>query len=236
MISDIQKCCLQRGVTRLCHFTPSRNLPHIAEGKIGILATAHLRTNERAVLNPTDESRWDGWLSHVCCSIEYPNAWYLVKAQANERLFQDWVILMLAPRYIWHSETHFCPRNSAAQGGSLVRSGFAAFQSVYADRVVGAYGRTRTRDPRMLSCCPTDDQAEVLVKDRIDFADIQKVIVRDNAQAKREVLRMRLTGLGDTAYKIVVVPDLFDPYLVSSSIRQGIRPHETTWVNSAIVA
>ena len=229
MISEIQKECLRRGVTRLCHFTPSRNLSHIAAGKLGILATASLRADEKAILNPTDSKRWDGWISHVCCSIEYPNAWYLVKAREKEKLFRDWVVLFIQPHYIWSIDTHFCPRNSAAQGGTLVRAGFAAFHSLYSSHVLGAYKTTITRTPQMLACCPTDDQAEVLVKDRIRLEDIQGVAVRSEMQAQCEIARLRLAGLGESTFKFVVAPGLFDPHIVSPTLRRGHRPSEMLW-------
>jgi hypothetical protein len=232
MIAEIQKECLRRGVTRLCHFTPSRNLAHIAAGKLGILATANLRRDEQTVLNPTDSKRWDGWVSHVCCSIEYPNAWYLVKAQEKEKLFRDWVVLFIQPHYIWSIDTLFSPRNAAAQGGTLVYAGFPTFQSLYSNNILGAYDRTMTRTPQMLDCCPTDDQAEVLVKDRIRLEDIQAVAVRSEMQAQCEIARLRLGGLGESSFKFVIASDLFNPRIVSPAIRRGHRPPETLWAQA----
>ena len=80
---------MQRGITRLCHFTPSRNLSHIAEDRTGILSAKHLLEAEKTIFNPTDLERLDGYPDHVCCSIQYPNAWYFKKARSRERLFQD---------------------------------------------------------------------------------------------------------------------------------------------------
>jgi hypothetical protein len=229
--AQIHKSCQERRITRLCHFTPSRNLPGIAEGKVGVLATRHLREDERAVFSPTDLERFDGWLGHVCCSIEYPNAWYLARAREKEKLFRDWVILFIEPHYIWKIGTRFCQRNAAADRGMLVREDVGAFNSLFNNDVQGAWGRTRTRTPRMLTCSPTDDQAEVLVEDSIAFRDIIAVGVRDESQAKRETVRLRLAGVGQAAYKFVVSPDLFEPSCVSAIIREGQRPKETVWVN-----
>lgn len=36
---------------------------------------------ERDMLNQVDEVRADGELDYVCCSIEYPNSWYLDNAK-----------------------------------------------------------------------------------------------------------------------------------------------------------
>jgi hypothetical protein len=219
----------QRKISRLCHFTPSRNLPGIAEGKIGVLATRSLLENERAVFSPTDAERYDGWLSHVCCSIEYPNGWYLARAREKETLFRDWVILFLDPHYIWQSETNFCQRNAAAARGTLVKPGFESFNSLYDNYVQGARGRIMSRSPQMLACCPTDDQAEVLIQDSVAFRDIHAVVVRDEAQARRESVRLKLAGVGEETYKIVISADLFEPYNVSALIRSGQRPKEVLW-------
>jgi len=104
---------VQRGITRLCHFTPSRNLAHILSGGLGILATKHLKDDERALYNATDLARLDGHEDHICCSIEYPNAWYFDRAKDREPLFRDWVVLLINPRYLWEDGTKFCPRNAA---------------------------------------------------------------------------------------------------------------------------
>ena len=54
-----------RGISRLCHFTPSRNLMHIATDPNGLLSSARLREDEKAVLNATDVQRLDGFPDHV---------------------------------------------------------------------------------------------------------------------------------------------------------------------------
>ena len=60
MIEAIRRDAERRGTTRLCHFTPSRNLQHIAANRAGILATGQLTNDERATFNPTDLLRLDG--------------------------------------------------------------------------------------------------------------------------------------------------------------------------------
>ncbi len=39
MIADIRASAHVRGITRLCHFTPSRNLMHIATDPNGLLVS-----------------------------------------------------------------------------------------------------------------------------------------------------------------------------------------------------
>jgi hypothetical protein len=97
----------RRGIARLCHFTPSRNLGHILSGTVGVLATERLEKDERHIFTPTDLERLDRHKGHISCSIEYPNAWYFDKARARDILFRDWVILFIHPKYLWMDETRF---------------------------------------------------------------------------------------------------------------------------------
>ena len=167
-IASIQNRAVQRRITRLCHLTPSRNLGHIAVDPRGILALQHLEKDEKSVFNPTDLARLDGYLDHVCCSIQYPNAWYFRKARNKEQLFPDWVVLLIKAHYLWQASTKFCPRNAAAMHGRLVSEGVQAFEALFAKTVEGTHGFKR--GPHHPVFLPTDEQAEVLIPDRIETA------------------------------------------------------------------
>ena len=221
-IDSIQASAVLRGITRLCHFTPSRNLGHIAEDRAGILASKHLWEDEKAVFNPTDSERLDGYQDHVCCSIQYPNAWYFRKAQGREPLFLDWVILLIKPHYLWYVGAKFCPRNAAAEHGRLVDEGAEAFEALFAETVEGTH--TYRRYHRHPAFLPTDEQAEVLIPDHIRRRDVIVIAVRDDAQAKREVARLKL--LGRNYPPIVIVPEFFDPNKLSQLLRAGRVPVE----------
>ncbi len=221
-IDSIQASAERRGITRLCHFTPSRNLGHIAEDRVGVLASKHLWEDEKAVFNPTDSERLDGYTSHVCCSIQYPNAWYFRKSRGREPLFPDWVILLIKPHYLWYAGAKFCPRNAAAEFGRLVDEGAEAFEALFTNTVEGIH--TYKRDHRHPAFLPTDEQAEVLIPDHIRRGDVIGVAVYDDAQAKREVARLKL--LGQNLSPIVIVPEFFDPKALSQLLRAGRLPME----------
>jgi hypothetical protein len=229
MIEEILHEVQVRGITRLCHFTPSRNLPHIVTNQTGILSTWKLRADEQAVFTTTDDQRLDGYGTYVCCSIEYPNAWYLSRARENEKLFRDWVIVFIRPIYLWAKGTGFCPRNAASGRGQYVGFGPNAFRALYAECVPGAGGRLRPRIATLLPCCPTDQQAEVLVPEQIKFTDILGVAVRDCDQARNEIARLELSALSTYVLKFVVAPELFDARSLSRAIQQGRRPAENVW-------
>ena len=225
MNEAIQASAQKRGIKRLCHFTPSRNLVHIATDPNGVLASARLKADEKAVFNATDLDRLDGFPDHVCCSIQYPNAWYFRNARANERLFQDWVVLLLNPHYLWASGTKFCSRNAAANYGIGVSEGKQAFEEIFAPSVAGAYDRMYTRSASHPAWLPTDEQAEVLIPDRVARKDILAVAVADESQAKRE--HARLTQLLVDVPHLIVAPDFFQPRRLSSQLRNGRIPTET---------
>ena len=219
-----------RGITRLCHFTPSRNLAHIVAGKKGILATGKLQADERSVYTATDLQRLDGFTEHVCCSIEYPNAWYFERVRGKELLFKDWVVLLVTPKYLWMPGTRFCPRNAAAGYGQEVAEGVAAFKLLFAERTIGAYSRTYIRSPLTASCCPTDEQAEVLVPDLIELHDIVGIAVRDEDQARTELVRLELLGIPHstlTTLAFIVAPAFWNKYSLSAALESGKHPVET---------
>ena len=226
---EIMEKANERGITRLCHFTPSRNLVHIASGSTGILATRRLQENERAAFNQTDLQRLDGFVEYICCTIEYPNVWFLDKVKDKDILFRDWVILCLRPKYIWEDKTLFCPRNAAARGGAFVQGGVSGFKSLFEDSVVGTGSRTFRRARTRLACCPTDEQAEVLVWDRIPHSDILAVIVSSETQARNEISRLKLLDVPRNLFQFIVAPVLFDKNRLHEAIERGDRPAEMLW-------
>lgn len=224
MSREIRASVEHRGITRLCHFTPSRNLVHIVTDPRGMLAVARLTADEQAVVNPTDLARLDGHRGHICCSIQYPNAWYFERARSRDRLFKDWVVLLIDPRYLWLDGTKFCPRNAAAAGGREIRAGEDAFESLFAPSVPGKNGRLFNRQMFRPGFLPTDEQAEVLVPDRIARRDVLGIVVVDESQAKREIVR--LETLGETVPPITIAPDFFDPHRQNQLFQLGRLPEE----------
>jgi hypothetical protein len=221
---------LRRGITRLCHFTPSRNLGQILSGNSGVLATKRLKEDERNIFAATDLERLDRHTGHISCSIEYPNAWYFDRARSRELLFRDWAIVFIAPTYLWQKETLFCPRNAAASFGREVGSGEPAFLRLFAPEVVGAYGRQYSRSPLTPDYCVTDEQAEVLIAEEIGLEDILGFAVTSIEQARNEVVRLKLLGIPDPRIqelRVIISPDLFDKNQLSRLLKQGKRPQET---------
>lgn len=226
---EIKREAQRRGITRLCHFTPSRNLVHIASGTSGILATRKLQEDERTVFTATDLSRLDRHEGHISCSIEYHNAWYFDKARLADVLFRDWVVLLIHPKYLWLDGTKFCPRNASAAFGREIKEGVEAFMALFADSVQGASGYTFHRTSSHLLCCPTDEQAEVLIPDRVPLNDILGIVASSEEQVKNELSRFRHLGIPEDRFKFIIAPTMFKKRALSTCIRSGRRPTEKLW-------
>lgn len=225
MISEICAEIERRGITRLCHFAPSRNLLHIMAGGEGILSTAKLKDEDRSIYNPTDLLRLDQHPEYICCSIEYPNVWYFDKARTKERIFKDWVVIMINPLYLAKEGTKFCRVNAATASGYYIEEGFNGFQKLF---TTNPGGSRQVRGVTHLPCCTTDDQAEVLVYDSIRIEDIIGIGVANENQAKNELLRMKLCKI-DNKSNIIIAPHFYQKRVLSSEIRKGNRLPETKY-------
>ncbi len=236
---DARKICQEvqrRGITRLCHFTQSRKLYSILVS--GLLSRSLLEDEFSDLLTPTDMERFDKRLDYISCSIEYPNTWYLKIAQKNnpeKQLFNDWVVLYLSVDLIWAPKTLFSPCNAAYSGGRLLQPGYDSFKKLF-ERVVHCK-QPRIRPNGMLPCCPTDDQAEVMIYQCIHPEYIWGIAVESEEQANKEYRRLRF--LFEQAkrslppLKWFIAPDIFPDHTGwppwSSMVRQGQRPQEVEW-------
>lgn len=221
----IQQECINRGITRLCHFTQSRNLSHIFGDTIGLCSTKTLQSFDMPY-NPTDLGRYDGRDDLVCCSIEYPNTYYFSKVRDQDHLFKDWVVLLIDPSYLWHSGTFFCPCNAAKSNGSYIQSGIIGFRSLYAATSPGFTSYTRSHSH--LPSAPTDIQAEVLLQDPIQLSSIIGIVVQSEEQALREICRFELQGLLIDK-PIYIAPAFFQKSELSPLIQRGVRATETLY-------
>jgi hypothetical protein len=204
-------------ITRLCHLTRSQKAVHILSSEAGIKAVDFLETD---IYDANDSLRLDGRTDCINCSIQYPNHWYWNKVKNKDPLFKDWVILLINPAILLLDTTEFCAVNAATGRGVHIKKGFSAFQELFDNTVQG-----RNRALNMLSCCPTDDQAEVLVYKNISRKDIIGVIVKDKDQAERESIRWYDCLSNIPKLDIIIAPDCFTGQW-SNKVRRGIAPLE----------
>lgn len=228
MNSDILAELERLGITRICHLTPLRNLVHIATGQ-GLLSNAALTNVEKKAFTPQDLARWDGHPDHISCSIEYPNAWYYRQKAGDDEIFRTWVVMTIEPEHLAQGATRFCHRNASARGGAYIRDGIEGLRAMYESPVEGAGGRTYTRTPTHLRECPTDNQAEVLVPRFIPIEDVKTIALPNEEQAASVYVALEQIGGDPDRFTLTVVPELFQPWVLSDAISRGIRPQERLW-------
>ena len=212
----------ERGISRLCHFTRSDTALKILSSENGIKAVDFL---DKDIYDANDPYRLDGRTDCVNCSIQYPNHWYWDRVKDKDPLFNEWVILLINPSILLLDTTEFCAINAATARGAHIKKGYSSFKELFQPIVHG-----RKRYSNMLSCCPTNDQAEVLVYKNVSRKDIIGLSVKDKDQAERVSIRLyyNLESKGIPKLDIIIAPDSFNGKW-SQKVREGIIPLETKY-------
>lgn len=211
---------IARGVTRLCHFTKLQSLTHIITSANGVLASSSIRQDTK---NVNDIARYDGELNFVCCSVQYPNSWFLKRAmQINpDKIFKDWVVLYVDLSILKYKNAKFCPCNASKSRGAYIDENMDNIDSIFATSVSTF---TYPRSPKMLSSCPTDGQAEILIEDSIPRDYINGIAVGNEDVAKRVYAILKMYSMGHIT--LYIAPDVLTPNW-SNMIKNCCRPDET---------
>lgn len=216
---DALKVLRERGVSRLCHFTKLQSLTHILSSESGILASKSIRSD---IKNVTDKARYDGELDYICCSIEYPNSWFLEKAISDSanHVFKEWVVLYIDIEILKYKDAKYCPCNASKNHGKYINNRIENIDSVFAEQLVTfRYPRT----PNMLACCPTDGQAEILIRDCIPRSYVTGIVVGNEDIAKNVYAMLEIFELRNI--EIFISPDVLTSKW-SNIVKQGKRPYE----------
>ena len=215
---EIRDLVIEKGISRLCHFTQSRNLAHIFGDGLGICSTYELK-KEKLPYNETDEVRYDRHPELICCSIEFPNVFYFATSRSRVQLFEDWAVLLIDPKYIYRKDTLYCPCNAAKGKGAYLCSGAEGFESLYD---LHPRGSNFPRSAKRMDAAPTDVQAEVLVDGPIALEDIIGVVFFDIEQARRELLRLELMQAKlPERCKVYISQDFYDKENLDTKIRNN---------------
>lgn len=209
-----------RNVTRLCHFTKSINIPHILSDFNAILATDEIPEYYR---DTNDKRRLDGKKEYICCSIEYPNVYYLNEIKDNDKLFNEWVIICIDPAVVLENEVFFSKVNAATERGKYILPGLKGLKSIYDENIITSK-RSRQRSDKLPVACATDIQAEAMILGKIDKKYIKSFIFQNEEQAKKEYIRMDLLGIGKDI-EIKICPDMFKKEL-GGKLNKGYIPKE----------
>ena len=212
---EIKNIIQQRHITRLCHMTQINKVIAILCSVNGILATDLI---VKKLLFTNDKDRLDGRKDYISSSVQYPNVWYYRNKKETNPSVRDWAIFIVDPAVCSKEDTLFCPINAATSHGAYINSGEKAFSSMFAESV----GR-RNRYSRMLACCPTNDQAEVLVHNSIPHDMIKGIVFEDEIVLQKV---LKILDEHDIPYPDLYVSSELFSTTCSNLIRQGIKPDE----------
>lgn len=215
-------------LTRLTHFTPAKNLYHIAEeGKIR--SSKDLADHAPEYFTPTDRERYDQHPDKICCNFEYPNGYYLSEARAKAEFtnYPDWVCLLLDPQLLLKPGTLFCGCNAAKADGAYVRAGGQALLDCYAEV---AYPDSRwTRGPKHHPGAATDLQAEALVPGPVGLSHLGGIVVPSEGDARQLHGTLSRLDLDPDRFRWMVAPGFFIKNTLSNYVRFGGRLVEVPW-------
>lgn len=187
---EFQKEIEDRGIEYLVHFTPAINLLSIFEqGKL--LSRALLeqfdidQTDIFDYIEFTDDIRFDD-KNFINLSIQHPNSFLFNRFQqrtSNEHHIY-WCVLKIDKKYIYQADTLFSVTNAANKHNIRtigVTGDIDKFRMLFAEQlqVVTSYNSRIITRNNLKKKYPTDEQAEVLVKNEIPILDILQVCFKD---------------------------------------------------------
>jgi hypothetical protein len=224
--SSVKQLLSDLGISRLAHFTPSRNLPLIfTDGKIR--SSKDMSENSPGYFTPTDLERFDRRPHMVCCSFQYPNPYYMAKARVKRHLvnYPDWVCMFLDSSLVYDRGAEVCIFNAAKANGNYVRPADSPSISACFASEVGEW----ERGARHRREVPTDIQAEVLVPGPISLSHLRGIVTPSSEAAACEWGRLRMLGHEPANYDWYVAPVLFQKSGLSTRLRFGGLIQETSW-------
>lgn len=188
---EFQKEIASRGIEHLIHFTPTINLLSIFEQR-KLLSRALLerfdidQTDIFDYVEFTDDIRFDD-KSYINLSIQHPNSFLFnrFRQKTADESHVYWCVLKIDKKYIYHADTLFSVTNAANSYNKRnvgVTGDINKFRMMFTNSlpIVTSYSsRTITRNG-LKDKYPTDEQAEVLVKNEIPVSDILQVCFKDD--------------------------------------------------------
>ncbi len=189
---EFQKEILCRGIEYLIHFTPTINLLSIFEqGKL--LSRALLerfdidQTDIFDYIEFTDDIRFDD-KNYINLSIQHPNSFLFnrFREKTQNDIHISWCVLKIDAKYIYQVNTLFSVTNAANSHNKRnigVTGDINKFRLIFSNsiQIVTSYNSKVILRNSLKAKYPTDEQAEVLVKNEIPVSDILQVCFKDEA-------------------------------------------------------
>lgn len=181
---------INRGIEYLIHFTPTINLLSIYE--MNKLMSRKLleefevdQTDIFDYVEFTDEVRFDD-KSYINLSVQHPNSFLFNRFRQRTAEFShiNWCVLKIDKKYIYEKHTLFSITN-AANGHNKRNVGVTGdldkFKRLFDNsiNVVTSYNTRTIQRNNLKDKYPTDEQAEVLVKNEIPIDAIIEICFKD---------------------------------------------------------
>lgn len=216
------------GVTRLVHFTPAKNLPHILRD--GLRSSSDLAANSPGYFDPTDVQRFDEHPEHVCTSFQFPNTYYLKRARNKPDFqhFPDWACILLDPALAEQPDTLFSECNAATDRGAWLTPGPAALRDCFGPVV----GRRRIgRATHHHRGAATDLQAEALLHGTLTLTAVTGIVLPTEYAVVEELGRLQLLGrdISRLPAPLYFQPLWFDADRLPAAVRAGRDVEPTLW-------
>jgi hypothetical protein len=188
---EFKKEIRDRGIEYLIHFTPTINLLSMLELD-KLLSRALL---EKFDIGDTldfieflDSIRFDD-KNYINLSVSSPNHFLLSRFRQRTQgmSHMNWCVLKIDPKYLYQKDTLFSVTNAANSHNKRVvgvSGELSKFKMLFATSltIVTSYSsKTITRNS-LKSKYPTDEQAEVLVRDEISIKDVLQVCFQDKTE------------------------------------------------------
>lgn len=181
-----------RGVSRLVHFSPRRNLIGMfqlgglwARGRLIEYAKANRDADMMAYVTWNDSVRLDGRQDCINLSVERINSYlfdvFRSKFEARFGDEEPWCVIEINPAVMFRDGVVFTKANAASSCVRLsgTAGGLSGLKALYEDRIeVSKRYRVQVdvRTPDLPRSCPTSVQAEVLVPREIPLSDVMGLV------------------------------------------------------------
>ena len=174
----------------MIHFTPTINLLSIFEqGKLLSRALLEKFDIDQSdifdYIEFTDDIRFDD-KSFINLSVQHPNSFLFnrFREKTKNDVHINWCVLKVDKKYIYQNDTLFSVTNAANSHNKRnvrVTGDINKFQMMFVNslQIVTSYNSRPVTRNSLKSKYPTDEQAEVLVKNEILINDILQVCFKD---------------------------------------------------------
>lgn len=215
--TEFQQEINTRGIKHLVHFTSTENLANIfSEGNI--LSRQQLESKKinyqdtLDALDYHDRIRYDD-KQYINLSVQHPNSFLfeVFKKESINIPYIKWCILLIDASLIYKKDTLFSITNAAnSYNKPSINGTLQCFKKMFSSSVIvhRSSGDKKYDRNELKACYPTDVQAEVLVKDKIELKYIKNVCFLNKTELDN--CKSAFNLLGHSTANFIVKKELYN--------------------------